>query len=683
MSSTPAAATAWRGAARPCVALRGAAVAGCAAASKARTRPDRRRRWCRSQPHRAAAGLARKLSRRGAEAAARAGRWRSTATACLRPATRARSRRSICTAASSCGRATQGAAVRRPGAPARAGGGRQLQGRCDRAVGDRWQAALARAHQCRDPRRPRRSAMTWCWCAASTASCMACRSPMAPRSGSRAAGAEAVAARHQSAAAGRATWRSPASTTAAWMAVPRQRRHAPGIRAVGQPHGNTELERLIDVDAPVVVDGNDLFAVAFQGRVAAAGARHRPVSGRTTCPATVASRWTTTRSTSSTADGEVVALDRTNGAEAVAAEGAGAPRAVPAPRRVRGDGVVVADLRRLSSHWLDRADRRPTLARVRAGKGRVSSPPVVADGLLLVFTDRGVLSAFRASRCRVAPPPQPAPRREPDARRRRCMLPIVALVGRPNVGKSTLFNALTRTRDAIVADVPGVTRDRQYGYARVGRVPCVLIDTGGLVENPKGLEAQMRVQTERAVAEADRADPRRRRARRSDRRRMSSSRASCGAPASRSCWRSTRPRGSTRDWSRRIFMRSGWASRWRSRPATARAAGAARRACSRDLRTGDAQPRARTRCGHPRRDHRPAQRRQVHAGQPPARRGARDRERAARHHARQHPGAVQARRPRLPADRYGRASGGARRSRTRSSAPASPRRCRPSTTRTS
>ena len=84
------------------------------------------------------------------------------------------------------------------------------------------------------------------------------------------------------------------------------------------------------------------------------------------------------------------------------------------------------------------------------------------------------------------------------------MLPVVAIVGRPNVGKSTLFNALTRTRDAIVADVPGVTRDRQYGYSRVGPAPCVLIDTGGLIENPTGLEAQMRAQTEKAVAEADR-----------------------------------------------------------------------------------------------------------------------------------------------------------------------------------
>ncbi len=84
------------------------------------------------------------------------------------------------------------------------------------------------------------------------------------------------------------------------------------------------------------------------------------------------------------------------------------------------------------------------------------------------------------------------------------MLPIVALVGRPNVGKSTLFNTLTGTRDAIVSDVPGVTRDRQYGFGRAGAISFVVIDTGGLVENPIGLDAQMRAQTERAVAEADR-----------------------------------------------------------------------------------------------------------------------------------------------------------------------------------
>ena len=84
------------------------------------------------------------------------------------------------------------------------------------------------------------------------------------------------------------------------------------------------------------------------------------------------------------------------------------------------------------------------------------------------------------------------------------MLAVLALVGRPNVGKSTLFNVLTRTRDALVADVPGLTRDRKYGYARVGARPAVVIDTGGLVEGPDGVERLTAGQTRKAIDEADR-----------------------------------------------------------------------------------------------------------------------------------------------------------------------------------
>jgi small GTP-binding protein domain len=62
------------------------------------------------------------------------------------------------------------------------------------------------------------------------------------------------------------------------------------------------------------------------------------------------------------------------------------------------------------------------------------------------------------------------------------MISVIAIVGRPNVGKSTLFNRLTRSRNALVADQPGVTRDRQYGIGQCGELSFILIDTGGLFE---------------------------------------------------------------------------------------------------------------------------------------------------------------------------------------------------------
>jgi len=84
------------------------------------------------------------------------------------------------------------------------------------------------------------------------------------------------------------------------------------------------------------------------------------------------------------------------------------------------------------------------------------------------------------------------------------MKPVIALVGRPNVGKSTLFNRLTRSRDAIVVDIPGATRDRHYGEGRLGSRPFLVVDTGGLEPEAKqGIFVEMARQTEQAIAEAD------------------------------------------------------------------------------------------------------------------------------------------------------------------------------------
>ncbi len=83
------------------------------------------------------------------------------------------------------------------------------------------------------------------------------------------------------------------------------------------------------------------------------------------------------------------------------------------------------------------------------------------------------------------------------------MLPVIALIGRPNVGKSTLFNRLTRSRDALVADYSGLTRDRQYGFGKLGPIPYLVIDTGGVAGGEVGIQGLMVEQTVRALSEAD------------------------------------------------------------------------------------------------------------------------------------------------------------------------------------
>ena len=83
------------------------------------------------------------------------------------------------------------------------------------------------------------------------------------------------------------------------------------------------------------------------------------------------------------------------------------------------------------------------------------------------------------------------------------MRPVIALVGRPNVGKSTIFNCLTRSRDALVADFPGLTRDRKYGIGKLGIKDYLVVDTGGLSGDDEGIDEYMATQTWAAVTEAN------------------------------------------------------------------------------------------------------------------------------------------------------------------------------------
>ncbi|CUB04408.1 ribosome biogenesis GTPase Der [Marinomonas fungiae] len=83
------------------------------------------------------------------------------------------------------------------------------------------------------------------------------------------------------------------------------------------------------------------------------------------------------------------------------------------------------------------------------------------------------------------------------------MIPVIALVGRPNVGKSTLFNQLTRSRDALVADYPGLTRDRKYGDGKAGEHEFIVIDTGGISGDEQGIDEKMARQSLLAIEEAD------------------------------------------------------------------------------------------------------------------------------------------------------------------------------------
>lgn len=134
----------------------------------------------------------------------------------------------------------------------------------------------------------------------------------------------------------------------------------------------------------------------------------------------------------------------------------------------------------------------------------------------------------------------------------------IAIIGRPNVGKSTLFNRLVGKRLALVDDRPGVTRDRREGEAQLLDIEFQVLDTAGLEEaGGDTLEGRMRAQTEAAIAAADLSlfvvD-----AKSGMTRRIPILESCCAAPADRSCWWQTRPRHAARMWALRCILAQPW-----------------------------------------------------------------------------------------------------------------------------
>lgn len=162
--------------------------------------------------------------------------------------------------------------------------------------------------------------------------------------------------------------------------------------AVGQSHGSTELQRLIDVDATVVADGEDLFAVAYQGRVAKIARENGQIVWARDLSSFRGLAVDTNAVYVSTAEGDVVRLDRRTGTEQWRQKSL-ERRQLSAPV-VYGGRVVVADLAGIV-HWIDAANG-DLIARISVGKQRISTPLVIAGDLLLVFGDGGELNALRA-----------------------------------------------------------------------------------------------------------------------------------------------------------------------------------------------------------------------------------------------------------------------------------------------
>jgi hypothetical protein len=313
---------------------------------------------------------------------------------------------------------------------------------------------------------------------------------------------------------------------------------------VALPKGATELERVADVTSSPAISGSMVCAAAFQGRAACFDSN----TGNTL--------WSRDMSSSTGLDidnryvyvtddkGAVHALDRNSGAsiwkqDKLARRSLSRPLALGRTcrgRRLPGRGASAAAggwrfCGPRHDRWQRGAGRARALWHRHAGADRERRP--VRAGSKLVRWQPLVHTASARAPAR--------------------MKPTLVIVGRPNVGKSTLFNRLTRSRDALVADQPGLTRDRHYGHGRLGNKPYLVVDTGGFEPQAKeGIVHEMARQAEAAIAEADvlifLVDVRTGLAPRTR-----SSPNCCAAAGDRCCWPRTRARAWTARWWPRSF----------------------------------------------------------------------------------------------------------------------------------
>ena len=257
------------------------------------------------------------------------------------------------------------------------------------------------------------------------------------------------------------------------------------------PKGTTELERVTDVIGLPWVGDREACAVAFQGRVACFDLGNgNQLWGRDMSSSS--GLGVDARHVYVSEDrGAVSALERASG-RSLWRQDRLTNRNLSAPLPL-GAEIAVGDLQGFV-HLLAR-DSGAFVGRIATDGSALRTAPVALR----------TASWCRPRAGRSTPSLRADGRASPASRSRSSEVkPTVVIVGRPNVGKSTLFNRLTRSRDALVADVPGLTRDRHYGDGQLGPRPYYVVDTGGLEPVAKdGLLGEMAKQTAAALAEAD------------------------------------------------------------------------------------------------------------------------------------------------------------------------------------